>query len=184
MKNQSAHPRVERQRERLGLGSRLVAGSIAGFVGTLAMTAAMSRLHKRLPPDERYPLTPREIIDSSAAKSGVALTGEAAKDITLAAHFGYGAAAGSLIAAANPRTGPLTGAAAGAAVWLASYMGWIPAVGILKPADEHPPRRNLLMIGAHAVWGIATAAAMRELILARETILFDGPDKDAAPPSG
>ena len=52
-------------------------------------------------------------------------------------------------------------------------------MGNLKPATEHPPRRNLLMIGVHIVWGAATAAAMRELRLARETILSDGPDRDA-----
>ncbi|HWH18434.1 MAG TPA: hypothetical protein VNT77_08905 [Allosphingosinicella sp.] len=167
--------------DKLNLGSRLLIGAIAGFVGTLAMTAAMSRLHRRLPPKENYPLTPREIIDSMGAKAGAKPTGELAKDLTTAAHFGYGAAAGSLIAAANPRIGPATGAAAGVAIWTASYMGWIPAAGILKPATEHPPRRNLLMIGVHLVWGASTALALRELRVARETILRDGPDKDAPP---
>ena len=55
------------------LGSRLVIGAIAGFVGTMAMTAAMRRLHRRLPKRERYPLTPREIIDSTAEQAGVEL---------------------------------------------------------------------------------------------------------------
>jgi hypothetical protein len=34
------------------------------------------------------------------------------------------------------------------------------------------------MIGVHLVWGTATASAMRELRLARETILEQGPNKD------
>ncbi len=38
------------------------------------------------------------------------------------------------------------------------------------------------MIGVHLVWGAATAAAIRELRLARETILEDGPDRDAPVP--
>jgi uncharacterized membrane protein YagU involved in acid resistance len=158
----------------LKLGSRLLIGAIAGFVGTLAMTSAMRRLHAELPERERYPLTPREIIDST-----IELPREAAKDVTTAAHFAYGAAMGALIAAANPDPGRRTGAAAGVAVWLASYMGWIPAAAILKPATQHPRRRNALMIGVHIVWGSATAAAMRELVLARETIFAAGPDKDA-----
>lgn len=161
------------------LRSRLLIGGIAGLVGTLAMTSAMRRGHRRLPEEERYPLTPREIVDSSAKQFGTALPNEAAKDLTTAAHFAYGAAMGALIAAANPDPGKKTGAAAGAAVWLASYMGWIPAVGTLEPATEHPARRNLLMIWAHLVWGATTAAALRELSLARETIFEDGPDKDA-----
>jgi uncharacterized membrane protein YagU involved in acid resistance len=165
--------------ERLKLGSRLVIGAIAGFVGTMAMTAAMRRLHRRLPAKERYPLTPREIVDSGAKQIGLKLPSEAAKDLTAAAHFAYGAATGAMLAAMNPDPKKRTGAAYGAAIWLASYMGWIPAVGNLKPATRHPPRRNFLMIGVHLIWGAATAAAIRELRAARETILADGPDKDA-----
>ncbi|MFL6845004.1 MAG: hypothetical protein ACJ8ER_09015 [Allosphingosinicella sp.] len=163
----------------LKLRSRLLIGGIAGFVGTLAMTAAMRRLHRRLPKDERYPLTPREIVDSGSEQLDLPLPSEAAKDVTTAAHFAYGAACGAIIAAMNPNPKKRTGAAAGVAVWLASYMGWIPAVGTLEPATKHPARRNLLMIGVHLVWGAATAAAMRELRDARETIFWDGPDEDA-----
>jgi uncharacterized membrane protein YagU involved in acid resistance len=169
--------------DRLKFGSRLLIGGIAGFVGTMAMTAAMRRMHGRLPRKERYPLTPREIVDSTAAKAGAILPDEAAKDITTAAHFAYGAAMGALIAAMNPKPSKPTGALAGAAIWLASYMGWIPAVGLLEPATRHPPRRNALMIGSHLVWGWWTAAAMRELRLARETMLASGTDKDAPPPA-
>jgi uncharacterized membrane protein YagU involved in acid resistance len=165
--------------ERLKLGTRLLIGGIAGVIGTMAMTAAMRRLHRRLPEKERYPLTPREIVDSGSEQLGVPLTNAAAKDVTAAAHFAYGAACGALLAAINPDPRKRTGAAAGAAIWVASYMGWIPAVGNLKPATAHPPRRNLLMIGVHLIWGAATASAIRELRLARETILEQGPDKDA-----
>ena len=160
------------------LGSRLLIGAIAGFAGTMAMTSAMRRLHRRLPPEERYPLTPREIVDSTAEAAGADLSNEAAKDLTTAAHFAYGAACGALIAAMNPNPSKKTGAAAGVAVWVASYMGWIPALNVLEPATKHPPRRNLLMIGVHLVWGSATAAAMRELREARDTILAAGPEKD------
>jgi uncharacterized membrane protein YagU involved in acid resistance len=165
--------------DKLKLGSRLVVGAVAGFVGTMAMTMAMRRLHRRLPSAERYPLTPREIVDSGAKQIGAPLPSEAAKDLTVAAHFAYGALTGAMLAAMSPDPKKRTGAAYGAAVWLASYMGWIPAVGNLKPATKHPPRRNFLMIGVHLVWGAATAAAIRELNAARETIFSDGPDKDA-----
>ncbi|HEX8307816.1 MAG TPA: hypothetical protein VF645_05290, partial [Allosphingosinicella sp.] len=165
--------------DRLKLASRLLIGGIAGFVGTMAMTAAMRRLHRRLPEEERYPLTPREIVDSGSKQLGLPLAGETAKDVTTLAHFAYGAAMGAMIAAMNPDPKKRTGAAAGVAVWLASYMGWIPAVRTLEPATEHPARRNLLMIGVHLVWGSATAAAIRELRAARETIFRDGPDRDS-----
>ncbi|HEX8571770.1 MAG TPA: hypothetical protein VF759_03355 [Allosphingosinicella sp.] len=165
--------------DRLKLTSRLIIGGIAGVVGTMAMTSAMRRLHRRLPENERYPLTPREIVDSGTKQLGLPLAGEAAKDLTTAAHFAYGAAMGAMVSALNPDPSKRTGAAAGAAIWLASYMGWIPAVGTLEPATKHPARRNLLMIGVHLVWGAATAGAIRELRAARETIMKDGPDRDA-----
>ena len=168
--------------KQLGVGSRMLIGAIAGFAGTLAMTAAMRRMHEQLPRPERYPLTPREIIDSTADAVDVPLGNEAAKDVTTAAHFLYGAASGAVLGVANASLGPVAGGAAGVGVWLGSYMGWIPAVGLLKPANDHPPRRNLLMLAAHIVWGVATAKAMRELVEARETILETGPDKDLPAP--
>ncbi len=156
------------------LGSRLLIGAIAGIAGTMAMTSAMRRLHARLPGKERYPLTPREIIDSAAD-----LPDEDARSITVAAHFAYGAACGALLAAADHRIGKRSGALAGTAIWLGSYMGWVPALGLLRPATEHPLRRNALMVGAHIAWGIGTAAALHELTEAEETIFAAGPDRDA-----
>jgi hypothetical protein len=156
------------------LTGRLVIGGIAGFVATMAMTAAMRRLHAKLPAKERYPLTPREIVDTTLAPPA-----SIAPDLTLAAHFAYGAACGALIAAASPRIGRFGGAAAGGGIWLASYMGWIPAIGALKPATGHPLRRNLVMIGAHFAWGWSTAEGIRELGKSRATIFASGPDRDA-----
>ena len=167
--------------ERLKLGSRLLIGGIAGFVGTMAMTSAMQRLHRRLPKEEQYPLTPREIVDSIADSADVQLADETAKDVTTIAHFAYGAAVGAMIAAMDPAPSKRSGALAGSAVWLASYMGWIPAMNVLEPATRHPKRRNLLMIGVHLVWGAATASAMRELVAARSSMLAQGPDKDVPP---
>lgn len=158
------------------LATRLVIGGVAGFVATMAMTSAMRRLHGRLPAKERYPLTPREIVDSAFDPPP-----SAAPDLTIAAHFAYGAACGALLAAANPRISRAGGSLAGAAIWLTSYMGWIPALGVLEPATRHPLRRNMAMIAAHLSWGWSTAEAIRELSAARETIFAAGPDKDAPP---
>lgn len=164
------------------LPNRMLIGAIAGFAGTMAMTAAMNRMHRRLPPNERYPLTPREIVDSTASKIEASPRDKNGADITAAAHFAYGAIAGSVLGAADPRMGRAAGAMAGIAVWTISYLGWIPGVGLLKPATLHPPRRNQLMLAAHVVWGAATAAGMRELMLARDTILAGGEDRDVPPP--
>jgi uncharacterized membrane protein YagU involved in acid resistance len=165
---------MSKDTEELGLAARLVIGGIAGFVATMAMTSAMRHLSARLPRRERYPLPPREIVDAALDPPAAA-----APDITLLAHFAYGAGCGALIAAAHPRIGRVAGSIAGGGIWLASYMGWIPAFGVLKPATRHPARRNAVMLGAHLVWGWTAAEAMRELARDRATLFGAGPVRDA-----
>lgn len=160
----------------LPIASRLILGAIAGAAGTVAMTAAMNRLHRRLPPRDRYPLPPREITQRVTGLSD----DRGLKDAAMLAHHGYGAAAGAALAIGRPGMTRRFGSLAGVAVWAASYFGWIPALHILKPALRHPPRRNTLMIAAHLVWGAATAASFRELVQARSTALRTGPSLDMA----
>lgn len=157
------------------LPTRLLYGGIAGLAATMVMTSVMARLHRRLPEEERYPLPPREITER--------VTGGAdgkVRDRAMAAHFLYGAACGAALAAFRPRGGPAEGALAGLAIWAGSYFGWVPGLGILRPASAHPARRNALMITAHLVWGTAAAASLGELLLARRTMLNDRPLRDAA----
>jgi uncharacterized membrane protein YagU involved in acid resistance len=160
-------------------GTRMVIGGLAGFAATLAMTSAMARLHRHLPERERYPLPPREITERVLPGQD-----DAIRDTALAAHFLYGGACGALLAVLRAEPSAPEGAVAGVAVWAGSYFGWVPALGILKPASEHPWRRNALMITAHLIWGAATALGIRELNLSRRTILNNRPLEDAAPRHG
>jgi putative membrane protein len=41
----------------------------------------------------------------------------------------------------------------GLLVWAASYLGIVPALGLIAPATRHRAQRNALMIVAHLVWG-------------------------------
>jgi hypothetical protein len=159
------------------LSTRLLLGALAGMAGTAAMTACMARLHPRLPPPERYPLPPREITGEVAGETGPS---EVVSDLAVAAHFGFGALCGAVLAGANvpARLAPM--ATAGVGIWAGSYFGWVPAFGILEPASEHPVRRNALMAGVHLVWGAVTAMTLSELYLARRTIFAPGSAKDAA----
>ncbi|MEZ4522756.1 MAG: hypothetical protein R3A46_14085 [Thermomicrobiales bacterium] len=68
--------------------------------------------------------------------------------LTVVLHFAYGGACGSILALSErfvrfPRV--LTGVVAGLVVWAGSYLAWLPALGILSPATEHPPRRTALI---------------------------------------
>ncbi|HWP42326.1 MAG TPA: DUF1440 domain-containing protein [Blastocatellia bacterium] len=141
-------------------GSNIMTGALAGFAATVPMTVAMEVMHKQLPPDEQYPLPPAEITSELASEARVSdkMDEKGITLATLASHFAYGAAAGALYAplASRLRPNPLLGGAAyGLAVWSASYLGLLPGLGILKPATEHPARRNALMIASHVIWGTA-----------------------------
>ena len=164
-----------------GVTNRLLLGALAGLAGTAAMTAAMRAMHRHLPPPERYPLPPREIIQASVPERiEVALGEQGRRDLTLAAHFGYGAAGGAVFALVRPRSdgaAAVPGALYGVLVWAGSYFGLLPALGVLKLATRHPPQRNALMIAAHLVWGATTAVTLRELERA-EAEIYAG---DAAP---
>lgn len=159
--------------------NRALLGAVAGIVATAAMTTVMRLLHRRLPPAERYPLPPREIIERLLPDEGErALSETERRHATLAAHFGYGAATGALYAVVGGGRSLLVGAAYGVVVWAGSYLGHLPAFGILEPAVRHPPRRNVLMIGAHLVWGAALAANLRDLEAAEREIFSSGPCHD------
>lgn len=140
----------------------------AGFLATVPMTAAMEGMYRELPMAERYPLPPREITQEFLRKIGIdhELTERQRQALSLACHFGYGAAMGEiygLLTGGPQRRGALTGALFGLGVWGASYLGMLPAFELLPPATEHPPRRNALMIAAHLVWGASMGVLARHM---------------------
>lgn len=149
--------------------NRYLAGALAGLVAAVPMTATMVILHRRLPKPLRYELPPRQITGRVAEGLGRADRSMPEYALTwssLAAHFGYGALTGALypLVARRVGPGPVPGALYGIAVWAASYMGWVPAAGILQPATRQPAPRRRLMLTAHLVWGATTALVSSRLL--------------------
>jgi hypothetical protein len=149
-----------------GESPRLAKGALAGLIATVPMTLFMLACHRNLPPAQRYPLPPSLIAKRSFG--GIALPGKPAPmpnlAATLASHFGFGAATGALFAAAPAslqREYPVgTGIAYGLCVWAASYLGWVPVLGLMPPATRQPTARNAMMIAAHVVWGATLGVAL------------------------
>ncbi|MGE0227717.1 MAG: DUF1440 domain-containing protein [Dehalococcoidia bacterium] len=140
----------------------MVRGAAAGAAATVPMTLFMALAHRALPSADRYPLPPRQVTERASERSGVELPRSEGRTlaVTLLAHFAYGAATGALYGirppAALPKRTPIAaadGALFGLVVWDVSYLGLLPALELLAPANLHPWRRNALMIGAHVVWG-------------------------------
>jgi len=155
------------------VASALTIGALAGLTATLPMTLFMQQMHQQLPAPERYPLPPSEIVEELTDQVGIddRLDRSEHTALTLLAHFGYGAATGALyapLAQAYHPPAKLGGAAFGLAVWGVSYLGLLPALGVLRPATEHPARRNALMIGAHVVWGVSLGLIVEQLLAEAE----------------
>jgi len=160
--------------------NRILLGALAGIAATCAMTATARAMHRRLPVVERYPLPPREIVESSLPVSTKrSLDEHGRQTATIAAHFGYGAATGALYPLAAPRGSLLSGAAYGFIVWAVSYFGIMPGLRILRPAHDPPGRRNTLMIAAHLVWGSTLARTLRDLRFAEREIFAGNAAPDA-----
>jgi uncharacterized membrane protein YagU involved in acid resistance len=151
--------------------STVVAGALAGLVGTAAMTVFMKPglvrlLPPRWKPDEFVPLQVvqwgQEIAGDATRLSEPAEAGAAA-----AVHLAYGAAMGALYAvlreALDRPPAAALGAGWGVAVWAAGYQGWMPAAGVRPPTTHQPPTKWLVPVANHLVYGVATALAFEGL---------------------
>jgi uncharacterized membrane protein YagU involved in acid resistance len=113
-------------------------------------------------------LPPRQIMEEMTERVGIEdrMNENELIGLTVVSHFGYGAFFGFLYSLFEPWISlhsSLKGALAGIALWTASYLGWLPAMGILSPATRHPWRRNLLMIVAHVIWGVTLGEGVQKL---------------------
>lgn len=148
--------------------TQMLNGALAGCVATAPMTVFMEAAHRFLPRHEQYPLPPGEITAAVTADAGVhdELDREQHVALTLFNHFAYGTGCGALygpLANTVPLSPVIKGIGFGLGVWAISYLGLLPALGILRPATEHPARRNLLMIVAHVIWGSVTGVLTERL---------------------
>ena len=140
--------------------SRLLVGAVAGTVATVSMSATMGAAKgaKLLgePP-------PRKI--TRAAVPELARHPLALDAATWATHFGFGASMGALysLALGARRPSLASGVLLGSAVWAVSYMGWVPAMGIMRPPSEDRPGRPASMLTAHWVFGSTLAQVLRML---------------------
>jgi uncharacterized membrane protein YagU involved in acid resistance len=147
---------------------KLLKAALAGFIATAPMSISMVVGWRLLPKREKYHLPPRLITEEITERVGIKdrMSENDLVGLTILSHFGYGAIFGTTYALFEHRVpvhSSLKGALAGVILWTGSYLGWLPALGILTPATRHPWRRNLLMIVAHLIWGVTLGEVMRKL---------------------
>ncbi|WP_030455253.1 DUF6789 family protein [Herbidospora cretacea] len=140
---------------------RLSAGAVGGLLATGAMSVVMLAgrgmgLMSEQPPKRIV----RTLLPGARHRPK---TGE--KPLAVVSHFGFGAAAGSVFALVTRRRRPpaLLGAGYGLTMWLASYQGWVPAVGALPPVSRDRPARQAVMALGHVVYGMTLSTALNRL---------------------
>jgi len=105
-------------------------------------------------------MPPEKITATMLRRAGIAHSRGEQDAVAAFLHFGFGAAAGAAFGVIAPK--PLmvrlpAGLAYGAAIWGVSYMGWVPALGIMPPAERDRRDRQTVMLAAHLVYGTALA---------------------------
>lgn len=135
------------------------------MAASVPMAFVMMGLNRYLPagrrtwPEKLRPLPPKEIMVETAMRADVedvVKPGKRWDAATWAGHLGYGAAAASLYPLTTrplPLPYIVRGMLFALGVWAGSYLGWLPALGILPPATKQTPRRNAVMILSHLWWG-------------------------------
>jgi hypothetical protein len=151
---------LTRKRRQLSEGAAAgLAGSIAGALATVLMTAVMFGAQRlgllgRMPPET---VTAR-VLD----RFGVRRTREQQDMIAGVGHLAFGATMGALFAVGSrtvsrrARSWPF-GLVYGAGIWLVSYAGWVPALGLMAPPHRDRPGRPRSMFVAHLLYGASQA---------------------------
>ncbi len=134
----------------------LLDGAVGGAIGTAVMSAAMMAGNRAGLLGEHPP----QLIAAAAIRA-VSRT-DARKDtqeaLAVAAHFALGTGSGALFGVVHRRLRPpitpaLHGVIYATGVWGVSYLGWIPALGIMLSAEHDRPGRPLVMVLAHWLFG-------------------------------
>jgi len=135
---------------------RLFAGGLSGIISTLPMSAVMLAGHALTTSEPQERLPPSVITWNLRHALGLEdETREHHLSITAINHFAFGGALGIIYSLVEPRIRrlPLRGPLFGLAAWAFNYFGLLPAAGLYPSPSQDSPRRNVVILAAHLVWG-------------------------------
>lgn len=143
-------------------------GAYAGALATVAMTGFMKASQwSGLYRDE---IPPTKLVSRSLTRLGLrAKTGNQAETGLIAAgHWAFGMAAGSVFGLLHRRSrgqlrALIAGVGFGLLIWAISYMGWIPALGLLRGPWRQRRAQAYMPLLAHVVYGAALGLAAEAL---------------------
>lgn len=131
-------------------------GAVAGALATIPMTAIMTLAQRT---GQLGEMPPRLLADTTLNAAGEHHP-EAAEERATAAviHLNIGALGGLLFSLLSCRANPpapriAQGTIFGLLIWAIAYLGFMPGVGVMPPAHEDRPNRQITMVVAHVVYG-------------------------------
>ena len=143
----------------------LAIGAVSGTIATAVMTVVMlaarrAGLMSELPPHEIASRT----VDRTPAREEA--DPNERRGLGWISHFAFGAGAGAAYAllrnvVRTPGPAWFHGAGYALAIWLVSYMGWIPALGLMPKVDRDEPGRQPAMMLSHFVFGAVLGALVQ-----------------------
>lgn len=167
-----------------------VKGALAGIVGGLAASWAMSQFQAQVPASAFKRFFEDAGLEAPAAKKGAAqnaddkpatvktadaiaegvfdhsLTKAEEKQAGPAVHYAFGASVGAtygVLAEYVPGVTAGVGVPFGAAVWAVADEAIVPALGLSKPPTAHPPSTHAYALVSHFVYGLVTEAVRRSV---------------------
>lgn len=150
---------------RENIKGQMLRGAVAGMVGTVFMTIPILAA-RRL----GFFHTPPPVEISANLARRTPLLPERSNPLFpvawLGAHFAYGAASGigyTLLRRYLPVPTAWAGLLFGLGVWAISYLGYVPALHLYPEPDDDSRPRQVVMILAHAVFGVSVAETNRRL---------------------
>lgn len=158
--------RKKKTQRRLSLSNAAFAGTMA----TIPMTLFMLRTQRHLPEGERYALPPEILTKELADRFHISYKMSKTQLLiaTTFSHFAYGATMGMLYRPIGKEDDFVPGIVKGTffalVIWVVSYLIALPLVGMSESGKTETPLRNLMMIGAHVIWGAAMGSAADALI--------------------
>lgn len=155
---------MARRQVRAALGSAALKGALAGMAGAMVMKAVMEMEQRALLPEgQRMEPPPKKLVAEVAESRGVELTPGQEQAAAMGVHLGYSALWGALHGVGShllrlPTA--LHGMLLGGAVYAATVGpgGLLPRMGVLPSPMLQPLRKAAVPLGAHAAFGLTTAA--------------------------
>ncbi len=143
-------------------------GAVAGGVATTLMTIFMKAsqwtgLYRDEIPPEKITKRALRFVGLGGRMNNASETA-----LTGVAHWAFGMAGGAVFGVLHrflrlPISAPIHGLIFGLLVWFVSYMGWIPALRLLRHPKDQRRDQALMPVLAHVVYGASLGAAFDRL---------------------